>query len=207
MSHYLRSWPGQAAPPTRCWFSRQWKGSCNEAHRMCLWWLYDQTSLNFSLITFTGCRRDKDGYYWITGRIDDMLNVSGKPNWVFRSEICSCLLNMKRFVPAWEIIFYRTYKRVMDGTRGRLSLLTRNLPSSPAGHLLSTAEVESALVEHEAVAEAAVVGKPHPVKGESLYCFVTLGEGMTYSHKLEAALRKQGGCILIGYQAGCLFWE
>uniref|UniRef100_A0A3Q3WN48 acetate--CoA ligase n=1 Tax=Mola mola TaxID=94237 RepID=A0A3Q3WN48_MOLML len=89
-------------------------------------------------VTGDGCRRDKDGYYWITGRIDDM------------SEICSCLLNMKR-----------------------------------------TAEVESALVEHEAVAEAAVVGKPHPVKGESLYCFVTLSEGMTYSHKLEAALRKQ----------------
>ncbi len=79
-----------------------------------------------------------------------------------------------------------------------LFLLT-NLPSSslfpslfPAGHLLSTAEVESALVEHEAVAEAAVVGRPHPVKGESLYCFVTLTDGITYNRTLEAELKKQG---------------
>uniref|UniRef100_A0A8C2KL93 acetate--CoA ligase n=1 Tax=Cyprinus carpio TaxID=7962 RepID=A0A8C2KL93_CYPCA len=87
-------------------------------------------------VTGDGCRRDKDGYYWITGRIDDMLNVSG--------------------------------------------------------HLLSTAEVESALVEHEAVAEAAVVGRPHPVKGESLYCFVTLNDGINYNQKLEGELKKQG---------------
>ncbi|XP_051804928.1 acetyl-coenzyme A synthetase, cytoplasmic isoform X3 [Acanthochromis polyacanthus] len=86
-------------------------------------------------VTGDGCRRDKDGYYWITGRIDDMLNVSG--------------------------------------------------------HLLSTAEVESALVEHRLVAEAAVVGRPHPVKGESLYCFVTLTEGVTYNDSLEAELKKQ----------------
>ncbi|CAL8363959.1 unnamed protein product [Lota lota] len=86
-------------------------------------------------VTGDGCRRDKDGYYWITGRIDDMLNVSG--------------------------------------------------------HLLSTAEVESSLVEHEAVAEAAVVGRPHPIKGESLYCFVTLNQGVSYNAALEAQLRKQ----------------
>ncbi|XP_060793909.1 acetyl-coenzyme A synthetase, cytoplasmic isoform X2 [Neoarius graeffei] len=86
-------------------------------------------------VTGDGCRRDKDGYYWITGRIDDMLNVSG--------------------------------------------------------HLLSTAEVESALVEHKAVAEAAVVGTPHPVKGESLYCFVTLNDGINYTASLEAELKKQ----------------
>ncbi|XP_027001016.1 acetyl-coenzyme A synthetase, cytoplasmic isoform X1 [Tachysurus fulvidraco] len=86
-------------------------------------------------VTGDGCRRDKDGYYWITGRIDDMLNVSG--------------------------------------------------------HLLSTAEVESALVEHEAVAEAAVVGTPHPVKGESLYCFVTLNDGINFTATLEAELKKQ----------------
>lgn len=49
-------------------------------------------------------------------------------------------------------------------------------------------------MEHEAVAEAAVVGKPHPVKGESLYCFVTLTEGVTYSRALEAELKNQGGC-------------
>lgn len=70
---------------------------------------------------------------------------------------------------------------------------SRFLFSPPAGHLLSTAEVESALVEHEAVAEAAVVGRPHPVKGESLYCFVTLSEGVTFSRTLEAELRRQGG--------------
>ncbi|XP_077369779.1 acetyl-coenzyme A synthetase, cytoplasmic isoform X2 [Festucalex cinctus] len=86
-------------------------------------------------VTGDGCRRDKDGYYWITGRIDDMLNVSG--------------------------------------------------------HLLSTAEVESALVGHESVAEAAVVGRPHPVKGESLYCFVTLCDGVAFNRVLEAQLKKQ----------------
>lgn len=63
------------------------------------------------------------------------------------------------------------------------------------GHLLSTAEVESALVEHEAVAEAAVVGRPHPVKGESLYCFVTLSEGVIFSRTLEAELRRQGAWL------------
>lgn len=57
---------------------------------------------------------------------------------------------------------------------------------------MSTAEVESALVEHEVVAEAAVVGRPHPVKGESLYCFVTLTDGVTFSRALEADLKKQG---------------
>ncbi|MBN3325125.1 ACSA protein, partial [Atractosteus spatula] len=85
-------------------------------------------------VTGDGCRRDKDGYYWITGRIDDMLNVSG--------------------------------------------------------HLLSTAEVESALVEHAAVAEAAVVSHPHPVKGECLYCFVTLKEGFEYSKAMETELKQ-----------------
>ncbi|XP_030069224.1 acetyl-coenzyme A synthetase, cytoplasmic [Microcaecilia unicolor] len=82
-----------------------------------------------------GCRRDKDGYYWITGRIDDMLNVSG--------------------------------------------------------HLLSTSEVESALTKHPAVAEAAVVSCPHAVKGESLYCFVTLKDGMMFTESLSAELKKQ----------------
>ncbi|KAF4023578.1 hypothetical protein G4228_015211 [Cervus hanglu yarkandensis] len=86
-------------------------------------------------VTGDGCRRDEDGYYWITGRIDDMLNVSG--------------------------------------------------------HLLSTAEVESALVEHKAVAEAAVVGHPHPVKGECLYCFVTLCDGHIFSPALTEELKKQ----------------
>ncbi|CAM9638441.1 unnamed protein product [Lampetra fluviatilis] len=86
-------------------------------------------------VTGDGCRRDKDGYYWITGRIDDMLNVSG--------------------------------------------------------HLLSTAEVESALVSHASVAEAAVVSAPHPVKGESLYCFVSLKEGQHFSGDLVKELKQQ----------------
>ncbi|CAB1329468.1 unnamed protein product [Coregonus sp. 'balchen'] len=86
-------------------------------------------------VTGDGCRRDKDGYYWITGRMDDMLNVSG--------------------------------------------------------HLLSTAEVEAALGEHAAVAEAAVVSRLHPVKGESLYCFVTLTDGVSFNCTLEAELKKQ----------------
>ncbi|WP_412058831.1 acetate--CoA ligase [Bartonella sp. DGB2] len=68
--------------------------------------------------TGDGCRRDEDGYYWITGRVDDVLNISG--------------------------------------------------------HRLGTAEVESAFVSHPAVAEAAVVGYPHPIKGQGLYCYITL---------------------------------
>ncbi len=68
-----------------------------------------------------GCRRDEDGYYWITGRVDDVINVSG--------------------------------------------------------HRMGTAEVESSLVAHPAVSEAAVVGYPHEVKGQGIYCYVTLMEG------------------------------
>nr|XP_023682052.1 acetyl-coenzyme A synthetase, cytoplasmic-like [Paramormyrops kingsleyae] len=86
-------------------------------------------------VTGDGCRRDKDGYYWITGRIDDMLNVSG--------------------------------------------------------HLLSTAEVEGALTEHQSVAEAAVVSRPHAVKGECLYCFITLKDGVVFSHTLTEELKRQ----------------
>ncbi|XP_049814274.1 acetyl-coenzyme A synthetase isoform X1 [Schistocerca serialis cubense] len=85
--------------------------------------------------TGDGARRDKDGYLWITGRVDDMLNVSG--------------------------------------------------------HLLSTAEVESALVEHASVAEAAVVSQAHPVKGECLYCFVTPVEGAEFSKKLVDDLKRK----------------
>lgn len=82
-----------------------------------------------------GCRRDKDGYIWITGRIDDMLNVSG--------------------------------------------------------HLLSTAEVESALTEHPAVAEAAVVSRPHTVKGECLYCFVIMKDDKKFTEVIAEELKKQ----------------
>ena len=81
--------------------------------------------------TGDGCRRDEDGYYWITGRVDDVINVSG--------------------------------------------------------HRMGTAEVESALVSHAKVAEAAVVGYPHDVKGQGIYCYVTLNSG----EKGDDALRKE----------------
>jgi acetyl-CoA synthetase len=85
--------------------------------------------------TGDGCRRDEDGYYWITGRVDDVINVSG--------------------------------------------------------HRMGTAEVESALVAHASVAESAVVGFPHEVKGEGIYAFVTLNAGVDYSDELRAELRQQ----------------
>jgi acetyl-CoA synthetase len=83
--------------------------------------------------TGDGCRRDADGYYWITGRVDDVINV--------------------------------------------------------AGHRMGTAEVESALVAHPKVAEAAVVGYPHDVKGQGIYCYVTLIAGETASDALKMELR------------------
>jgi acetyl-CoA synthetase len=82
--------------------------------------------------TGDGCRRDADGYYWITGRVDDVLNVSG--------------------------------------------------------HRLGTAEVESALVAHPAVAEAAVVGYPHDIKGQGIYCYVTLMAGTEPTEELRKEL-------------------
>ena len=83
--------------------------------------------------TGDGCRRDEDDYYWITGRVDDVLNVSG--------------------------------------------------------HRLGTAEIESALVAHPLVAEAAVVGYPHDIKGQGIYCYVTLVAGATAGPELEKDLR------------------
>ena len=82
--------------------------------------------------TGDGCRRDDDGYYWITGRVDDVINVSG--------------------------------------------------------HRLGTAEVESSLVAHEMVAEAAVVGYPHDIKGQGIYAYVTLMIGVEQSEALRADL-------------------
>ena len=79
-----------------------------------------------------GCRRDADGYYWITGRVDDVINVSG--------------------------------------------------------HRMGTAEVESALVAHEAVSEAAVVGYPHEIKGQGIYAYVTLMSGVEASEDLRKEL-------------------
>ncbi len=83
--------------------------------------------------TGDGCRRDKDGYYWITGRVDDVIIVSG--------------------------------------------------------HNLGTAEIESAFVAHPKVAEAAVVGYPHDIKGNGLYCYVTLNAGENESGELERDLK------------------
>lgn len=84
--------------------------------------------------TGDGCRRDADGYYWITGRVDDVINVSG--------------------------------------------------------HRMGTAEVESALVAHSKVAEAAVVGMPHEVKGQGIYAYVTLNAGEAADDALAAELRQ-----------------
>ncbi len=86
-----------------------------------------------SYFTADGARQDEDGYFWIMGRVDDVINVSG--------------------------------------------------------HRLSTMEVESALVHHEKVAEAAVVGKPDPLKGEGIACFVTLVGGIEPSEELKQELR------------------
>ena len=93
--------------------------------------------------TGDGCRRDEDGYYWITGRVDDVINVSG--------------------------------------------------------HRMGTAEVESALVAHKDVAEAAVVGAPHDIKGQGIYAYVTLNAGVEPSDELKKELvtwvRKEIGPI------------
>jgi len=93
--------------------------------------------------TSDGCRRDEDGYYWITGRVDDVINV--------------------------------------------------------AGHRMGTAEVESALVAHHKVAEAAVVGYPHAIKGQGIYAYVTLNAGVQPSEELRKELvawvRKEIGPI------------
>jgi acetyl-CoA synthetase len=93
--------------------------------------------------TGDGCKRDADGYYWITGRVDDVINVSG--------------------------------------------------------HRMGTAEVESALVLHPLVAEAAVVGYPHDIKGQGIYCYVTLNVGEEGSDallaELKAHVRKEIGPI------------
>ena len=99
----------------------------------------EQYFSRFKGLYFTGdgCRRDEDGYYWITGRIDDVLNV--------------------------------------------------------AGHRLGTAEIESALVAHDAVAEAAVVGFPHPIKGQAIYAYVLLAAGQEDRgrEQLQGALKEQ----------------
>jgi acetyl-CoA synthetase len=85
-------------------------------------------------MTGDSAKRDKDGYFWIIGRVDDVIKVSG--------------------------------------------------------HRLGTAEIESALVSHEAVAEAAAIGLPHDVKGQAIHCFVLLKAGRAGSRELEEELRQ-----------------
>ncbi len=91
------------------------------------------STYNDKYFTGDGCRRDEDGYYWITGRVDDVINVSG--------------------------------------------------------HRMGTAEIESALVSHPKVAEAAVVGYPHDIKGQGIYCYVTLNAGEESSDALTGELK------------------
>ncbi|RDE05832.1 acetate--CoA ligase [Sphingomonas aracearum] len=112
-----RSWPGQM------------RGVWGDADRFFQTYF---TTYRGKYFTGDGCRRDADGYYWITGRVDDVINVSG--------------------------------------------------------HRMGTAEVESALVLHEAVAEAAVVGMPHDVKGHGIYAYVTLNGGVEASEALRRDL-------------------
>ena len=95
------------------------------------------SEVKHAYFTGDGCRQDKDGYFWIVGRIDDVLNV--------------------------------------------------------AGHRIGTAEVESALVSHPSVAEAAVVGRPDELKGQALVCFVTLKTGIKATPELKNELRNHIG--------------
>jgi len=114
-----RSWPGQM------------RGVYNDPERFHQAYFSMYPGYYF---TGDGCRRDEDGYYWITGRVDDVINVSG--------------------------------------------------------HRMGTAEVESALVLHKSVAEAAVVGYPHDIKGQGIYAYVTLMSGVDYTDDLRIELVK-----------------
>jgi acetyl-CoA synthetase len=122
----LDSWPGQA------------RSIFGDHERFVQTYFSSYPGMYF---TGDGCRRDEDGYYWITGRVDDVINVSG--------------------------------------------------------HRIGTAEIESALVSHPRVAEAAVVGYPHDLKGQGIYCYVTLKAGETWSDELQkdlvAHVRKEIG--------------
>ncbi|GHA99790.1 acetate--CoA ligase [Modicisalibacter luteus] len=113
----LDSWPGQA------------RSIWNNHERFVQTYFSTYKGMYF---TGDGCRRDEDGYYWITGRVDDVINVSG--------------------------------------------------------HRMGTAEIESSLVAHQAVAEAAVVGYPHDIKGQGIYIYVTLGDEYEPSDELKKEL-------------------
>ena len=96
-------------------------------------------------------------------------------------------------------LFDQTGTALLGQMEQGLGSLSWPLPFPCQGHLLSTAEVESALVEHKAVAEAAVVGHPHPVKGECLYCFVTLCDGHIFSPALtEDEMPTGSNCETLG---------
>lgn len=73
-----------------------------------------------------------------------------------------------------------------------MKLMSWCVSGVPPGHLMSTAEVEAALTEHPAVAEAAVVSRPHKVKGECLYCFVTLKDSREFNHTLVEEIKRLG---------------
>jgi len=124
----LDSWPGQM------------RGVYGDPRRMRMQYF---SRFEGKYFTGDGCQRDEDGYYWITGRVDDVINVSG--------------------------------------------------------HRLGTAEIESALVAHRSVAEAAVVGYPHELKGQGIYAYVTLKRGTEPSEglrrELVAQVRKEIGPI------------
>jgi acetyl-CoA synthetase len=114
-----QSWPGQM------------RGVWGDAERFFQTYF---TTYPGKYFTGDGCRRDEDGFYWITGRVDDVINVSG--------------------------------------------------------HRMGTAEIESALVLHPAVAEAAVVGMPHDIKGQGIYAYVTLKAGSSTTEALRAELKQ-----------------
>jgi acetyl-CoA synthetase len=116
----LDSWPGQA------------RSVYGDHERFIQTYFSTYTGMYF---TGDGCRRDEDGYYWITGRVDDVINVSG--------------------------------------------------------HRLGTAEIESALVNHPRVAEAAVVGFPHDIKGQGIYAYVILKAGLEPTQALTTELKQQ----------------
>jgi acetyl-CoA synthetase len=118
--YMAHSWPGQART---VW---------GDHKRFVATYFSQQAGLYF---TGDGCRRDGQGYYWVTGRVDDVLNVSG--------------------------------------------------------HRMGTAEFESVFVGHEAVAEAAVVGFPHPIKGEGVYAYIVLQAGAEWSEELGQSLQER----------------
>lgn len=145
----MRTLFGNHARFEEVYFSRfQGYYATGDGKRPLMDWHKMSSKLNFIILSqltiimwiFTGARRDEDGYLWVTGRVDDMLNVSG--------------------------------------------------------HLMSTAEVESVLAEHPGVAEAAVVSRPHKVKGQCLYCFITPQTSQAFDSTFISQLKTRGRLCL-----------